>query len=137
MMSLQALVVTNSDHTIHNADARTSKGVTIFDRMERPGVFFSQRMIAPMIPIRVRCDIHPWMSAYLCVVDNPFFAVTDKSGSFTITNVPPGEYELAAYHVHTHSILSKHFVQTITVKPDAVTDASFDFEAVDPVVAKR
>ena len=39
------------------------------------------------------------MFAYVGVVEHPFFAVTDKEGSFTITNVPPGDYVLEAYHL--------------------------------------
>ena len=44
------------------------------------------------------CNVHPEMSAYIVILQNPYFAVTDKSGTFTIPNVPPGAYELVAWH---------------------------------------
>ena len=43
------------------------------------------------------CNVHPEMSAFIIVVDNPFFAVTDAEGKFTIPNVPPGTYTLKTW----------------------------------------
>jgi hypothetical protein len=48
--------------------------------------------------IRARCDIHPWMSAWVGVVDHPFFAVTDASGHFEIRGLPAGSYTVSAWH---------------------------------------
>jgi hypothetical protein len=42
----------------------------------------------------VKCDVHPWMSAYIAVFDHPFFAVTGADGTYTIKNVPDGDYTL-------------------------------------------
>jgi len=44
------------------------------------------------------CNVHPEMSAYIVILQNPYFAVTDKSGAFEIRNVPPGTYDLVAWH---------------------------------------
>jgi hypothetical protein len=49
-------------------------------------------------PIKFRCDVHPWMSAYIFVMPHPFFAVTDDQGKFTIKDLPPGDYTLTAWH---------------------------------------
>jgi hypothetical protein len=49
-----------------------------------------------MIP--VKCNVHSWMHSYLGAVDHPYFAVTDESGAFSLENLPPGEYEVAAWH---------------------------------------
>jgi len=46
----------------------------------------------PEVMIPVHCNIHPWMKAYVGVVSNPYYAVTDKQGNFVIKNVPPGDY---------------------------------------------
>ncbi|REJ91686.1 MAG: hypothetical protein DWQ29_05550, partial [Planctomycetota bacterium] len=43
-------------------------------------------------PVKVSCDIHPWMSAYWMVTDHPYVAVTDKDGKFKIENLPAGEH---------------------------------------------
>ncbi len=48
--------------------------------------------------VRVFCNIHPTMSAVIVVLDDPWFAVTDSAGAFTIPNVPPGEYRLHVFH---------------------------------------
>jgi uncharacterized protein (DUF2141 family) len=47
---------------------------------------------------RVKCDVHPWMQAWVRVVDNPFFAVTGRDGRFTLHGLPPGTYTLKAWH---------------------------------------
>jgi hypothetical protein len=48
--------------------------------------------------LKFKCDVHPWMFAWVTVVDNPYFAVSGKDGSFKIANVPPGKYKLQAAH---------------------------------------
>jgi Polysaccharide lyase family 4, domain II len=48
--------------------------------------------------IKVVCDTHAWMLAYVHVFDHPYFAVTDESGKFTLPNIPPGIYTLKAWH---------------------------------------
>jgi uncharacterized protein (DUF2141 family) len=49
-----------------------------------------------MIP--VKCNVHPWMRAYIAVVHHPFFAVTGDDGTFTIKDLPAGTYTLEAWH---------------------------------------
>jgi plastocyanin len=44
------------------------------------------------------CNVHPEMSAYVVILQNPYFAVTGRSGTFEIRNVPAGTYELVAWH---------------------------------------
>lgn len=46
----------------------------------------------------ILCNIHPEMEAYILVLKNPFFAITDKEGKFSIAEVPPGKYTLRAWH---------------------------------------
>ena len=46
----------------------------------------------------VKCDVHPWMQAFIRVDDHPFHAVTDRSGSFRIMDVPAGAHMLEAWH---------------------------------------
>ena len=48
--------------------------------------------------IRFKCDVHPWMTAYLLVTDNPYYAISGDDGSFTIANVPPGRYTVEIWH---------------------------------------
>jgi len=62
------------------------------------------------------CNVHPEMSGYIFVVPTPYFAVTDKDGSFTIKNIPPGQYTLK-----TASEASKPATQPVTVGADPVS----------------
>ena len=48
--------------------------------------------------VRVKCDVHPWMAAWVGVLDHPFFTVSAADGSFTIENVPAGTYTVEAWH---------------------------------------
>lgn len=50
------------------------------------------------IPTRMRSDLHPWLSGWLIVRDNPFFAVSSEDGTFEIKGLPPGEWEFQFWH---------------------------------------
>jgi hypothetical protein len=50
------------------------------------------------IPVPVGCNIHPWMNAHVLPRDNPYFAVSDKDGKFTIKNLPVGELDFQVWH---------------------------------------
>lgn len=52
----------------------------------------------PEVPVRFKCDLHPWNYAYVGVFAHPFFAVTDKQGQFAIRGVPRGRYALGIFH---------------------------------------
>jgi plastocyanin len=75
-------------------------------------------------PFPVKCDVHPWMSAWIGVFDHPWFAVTAEDGSFTIRHVPPGHYTLAAWQ----EVLPQQ-QQTIDVAATGQTEADFTFQA--------
>ncbi len=99
VMVNQKLEISNSDDTNHNIhpmprvnrewnESQPPKGdakIKSFDKEETP-------------PILFKCNVHPWMRAWVGVVSHPYFAVTGDDGSFEIKDVPPGEYQLAAWH---------------------------------------
>jgi plastocyanin len=70
--------------------------------------------------VEVLCNIHSTMNAYVYVVDSPFFAKAQASGAFSIRGVPPGRYELAAWHEAASSITRK----TIVVGPEGAHDVT-------------
>lgn len=56
-----------------------------------------QAIVPESSPIQFKCTIHPWMSGYVRVFDNPYYAVTDEDGKFTIKNAPVGKYRLVIW----------------------------------------
>jgi hypothetical protein len=98
----QKIVVKNSDpvmHNVHPIPANTSGGNKEGNQAQMaggPDLTFS--FPAPELFLKFTCNVHPWMFAYACVVDHPYFAVTDKNGKYTIKNVPDGKYTMEVYH---------------------------------------
>ncbi len=75
-------------------------------------------------PFNVKCDVHPWMSAWIGVFDHPWFAVSAEDGSFTISHVPPGNWTLAAWQ---EALPQQE--QKIPVNESSPTDVIFQFQA--------
>jgi hypothetical protein len=65
------------------------------------------------------------MESWALAIDNPYFAITDASGQFTITDVPPGTYRLVAWHPQAGPMAS----QTVTVEPNGTVAASLSLKA--------
>lgn len=98
MRAGQELEVVNSDGDPHNVNILSVVN-PLFNRMQPAGAppLLIQRS-QPELGVRVKCDIHPWMSAVLHVLDHPHFQLTGLDGTFTLPDLPPGEYELEARH---------------------------------------
>ncbi len=56
------------------------------------------RLLVKPAQLEVLCDLHPWSKAWILVFDQPYFAVSSRTGEFAIDNVPPGTYQLKAWH---------------------------------------
>jgi hypothetical protein len=48
--------------------------------------------------LEITCDLHPWAKAWILVLDHPYFATSEKNGTFSIEDVPPGSYHVKAWH---------------------------------------
>lgn len=94
----QDLEITNNDPNMHNVHpiprnnrewntSQAPKGEKIVKQFEKEEV---------MVPFK--CNVHPWMKAYIGVLPHPFFAVTGEDGHFSIGGLPPGDYTLEAWH---------------------------------------
>ena len=94
----QSIWVRNSDPVLHNVHPTpTVAGNREYNRAhlpKSPDLEFSWQK--PELFLRFKCDVHPWMFAYVSVVEHPFFAVTDTNGNFRMPAPPPGRYGLAA-----------------------------------------
>jgi len=114
----------NSDPTMHNVHTMPMQvGNEAVDLSETPmGQPQTERFKAPEAMVSVRCNNHPWMNAFINVAPNRYFAVTGSDGSFTIPNLPPGTYTLAAIQDQ----LGEQDIQ-ITIAPKATAKANFTF----------
>ena len=96
----QKLVVKNSDPCVHNVHATPAMpGNPESNQVQMPGGADLNFVYAqPEMFLRFKCDVHPWMFAWVSVFDHPFFAVSSADGKFVIKNVPPGKYTVEAAH---------------------------------------
>lgn len=94
----QPLMFKNSDGILHNVHGMPEVNREFNIGMpptlkEKDHVFTKPEAVFP-----VKCDVHPWMRAFAAVMTHPFFAVTGKDGTYTIDGLPPGTYEVTAWH---------------------------------------
>ena len=93
----QPLQVVNSDALLHNVHA-FAKGSEFNQAMPKQHQTVEKKLKKQQVLVDVKCEVHPWMHAWVGVVDHPFFAVSDQSGAFTVKDLPAGEYTLEAVH---------------------------------------
>jgi len=94
----QKIIVKNSDTCVHNVHT-VPKENTAANLVQMPGgadLDFTFDKPEPFL--KFQCDVHPWMFAWVTVVDNSYFAVSGADGKFTIKNVPAGKYTVEATH---------------------------------------
>ena len=120
----QNLDVVNSDQTTHNIHP-VPKDNREWNESQAPGAAPIDKSFArPEVAIPVKCNVHPWMKAYVAVLSNPYFQVTGKDGAFDLKNLPPGNYTLVAWHE-----LYGPSEQMVTIGPKESKSVSFTFKA--------
>jgi hypothetical protein len=94
------VAILNSDPVLHNTHGFLIKATVFNVAMPKQGMRVERPLRRPGI-VRVECDAHGWMLAWIYVADNPYYAVTGKDGSFSITDVPPGNYTMVVWQEYT------------------------------------
>jgi len=116
------VVIVNSDPVLHNTKsffdrtpvfnlALPNQGQRITRSVKRSGI------------MRIECDAHGWMLGWAYVADNPYYAITQKDGTFTITDIPPGSYTLVAWQEFTGPI-----EVPVTVKAKEATSINLELK---------
>ena len=94
----QVLKLLNSDPTMHNYRIIPKNNPSWNRTLPKGGAPFYHEFDRPETFIPVKDNQHPWEKSYIGVFSNPFFAVSAKDGSYTITGLPPGRYTIVAWH---------------------------------------
>lgn len=123
----QKFQIKNSDPLMHNVHATPKVEGNKEFNVGQPvqGMVAEKSFSKPEVLVRFKCDVHPWMFAYVGVLPHHYFAVTDKDGKFKLpADLPAGKYTLVAYHLKAGEA-----TQEITVADGDKKEVSFALEA--------
>jgi len=118
----QTVQIKNSDMLLHNVDGSSGNNNGFNIAQPRAGLVYEFKPKNEEVMLHLKCDVHNWMNAYIGIVTNPYFAVSNTMGTFEIDRVPPGTYTLEAWHERL-GLVSK----SVTVKPGGVATVDFDY----------
>jgi plastocyanin len=110
----------NNDRLLHNLHSAVSRENPAFNRTQPKGRTVPIVFKRPEI-IRVDCDLHPWMRAWVVVTEHPFYALTNDQGEFALANVPAGQYTLAVWQESLGTV-----TRAVTVGDTAVTTVTVE-----------
>jgi len=95
----QPLQIKNDDATLHNVHAMPVANSQFNEGQPVQGMVSTKHLDKPeMTPFKIKCDVHGWMKSYMAVMPHPFYSVSQSNGTFTIANLPPGQYTVVAWH---------------------------------------
>jgi plastocyanin len=118
----QTLQVKNSDELMHNVHSLSTRGNGFNVSEPKAGMVQEFRLKDEEIMLRLKCDVHSWMAAFVGVVSHPYFAVTGTTGTFEIAGVPAGTHTIQAWH-ERYGMLS----QKVRVQASATTTVNFAY----------
>lgn len=94
----QKVTFINSDPVFHNVRSVTKKNQKFNMAMPHKDQRETKVFNKPEIFLQTTCSVHPWMNAYVAIMDHPFYSVTREKGEFEIADLPAGKYKLEAWH---------------------------------------
>jgi len=98
IMAGQPYKILNSDALPHNVHTLPKVNKSFNQSMPATLKEVTTKFDKPEPIFQVKCDVHPWMMAYIGVFTHPFFSSTGADGKFTISGLDPGTYEITAWH---------------------------------------
>ncbi|MEO5742216.1 MAG: carboxypeptidase regulatory-like domain-containing protein [Vicinamibacterales bacterium] len=118
----QTIQVRNSDELLHNVHGASARGNSFNISQPKAGIVQEIRLKDEEIMLRVTCDVHRWMTAFVGVVNHPYFATTGVAGVFAIDNVPAGTHTIQAWH-ELYGVAT----QTVRVSAGSTTTVEFTY----------
>jgi len=120
----QKLSVTNTDPVLHNVLMLPRQNIPLNKSQPIGSTPIETSFDRPELAMKVLCNIHPWMCAYVFAFSHPYFDVTSKKGTFELKNLPPGTYTIEAWQ-------EKYGTQdqSVTLAPKQAKSISFAFKA--------
>jgi len=118
----QEVIIRNSDGVLHNVNARPKLNRPFNIGQPVKGMETKKKFAKAEMAIPLKCDVHPWMGGYIIVQNHSFHNVTGDDGKFTIGNLPPGTYEVEAWHEKLGTA-----VQKVTVGANETKSLAFTF----------
>ena len=122
----QPYKILNSDGILHNIHTLSTLNPTFNKGMTASVKEVTTTFTKPEAIFHIKCDVHPWMSAFLGVFSHPFYSVTSTDGKFKISGLDPGTYEISAWHERLGT-------KTISVTVGANDTKPQDFKFALPV----
>jgi len=121
------LEAVNSDNTLHNIHTyelikKARRTVLNVSQPEAGSVVEKKIKLRKGDVMKVECDAHDFMHAFIFVAKNPYFALVNEKGEFEIKDVPPGKYTIKAWHGTLGTKKGK-----VTIKGGKVTSMNFSF----------
>ena len=123
VMAGQDITIRNSDGLLHNINASPSEQRG-FNTSQPVSMETTRSFGTPEVMVPLRCDVHGWMNAYIGVLPHPYHSVSDGSGAFDLSTLPPGEYVIEAWHERYGTQ-----TQTVTVTTGETAEVTFTFSA--------
>ena len=120
----QTLEILSSDNTLHNVHAMPEQNREFNKAHQLAGIKHTHVFSTREVMVPFKCDVHKWMSAYVGVLDHPFYAVTDNGGRFELKGLPPGTYTIEAWHEKLGTQ-----TQMVTIGEKQTSDISFTFKS--------
>ncbi len=118
----QELKILNSDGLLHNVHALPKQNKEFNMAMPAARQEAVKSFATAEAPFKIKCDVHPWMGAYILVSEHPYFSITGTDGTFAIEGLPAGTYTIEAWH----EVLEIQ-TTTVTVEDGATGEANFIF----------
>ncbi len=122
MQTGQTIIIRNSDDTLHNVNVQPANNAAFNQGQPLANMEIERTFENAEVGIPARCDVHPWMGAFISVFDHPYFSVSTADGAFSIPMLPPGDYVVEAWHETLGTM-----TQNVTVAPNETASVSIEF----------